>query len=111
MSFPLEKYTYVYVDNKVIAMSTYAGRIVKGVAKCNPSDEYDVQKGRELAAARCNAKIARKRMLRATEKLNKAYIDYEKMANYFRDMNHYLNDAKKAYNLAIYDLNELEEQL
>ena len=52
----------------VIAVSTYAGKNVKGVAKCDPRDTFDFEKGKELAIARCNAKIAEKRKKRAYHK-------------------------------------------
>lgn len=51
--YPMEKYHY-YVDSKknVYAASTFAGKIVKGVAKCDPKDEFSLEKGKQLAARR-----------------------------------------------------------
>lgn len=63
--FPIEKYHFIKTRNKIIAMSTFAGKTVKGVAKLNPKDEYDEEFGKRLAAARCNLKIAQKRCKRA----------------------------------------------
>ena len=55
------RYKY-YTNNKdvVVAVSSYAGKTVRGVAKCDPRDTFDIEKGKELAAARCNEKIAYK---------------------------------------------------
>ena len=78
MAFPAEKYNYIIArreDNKpfkVIALSTYEGRVVRGVAKCDPRDEFDLEYGKQLAAARCNYKIAQKRAKRAAKHFAKA---------------------------------------
>lgn len=92
MSYPLEKYTYYFTGNKVIAVSTYAGKAVRGVAKCDPRDEFSVKDGKKLAAARCNDRIARKRAARAHAELQKAdralkdaKAHAEKMAEYYAD--------------------------
>jgi hypothetical protein len=97
MEYPLSKYQFFqkYHDDdsiEIIAVSTYAGKRVKGRAKCDPSDNFDFEKGKELAAARCNAKIARKRRQRAAKKvkeaerlLNEAEAHYKKMTEYYGD--------------------------
>lgn len=99
----MERYKFYTTKNKVIAVSTYAGKTVKGVAKCNPEDTFDVEKGKELAAARCNEKIAKKRVKRAKEKYNEAIkntqaaeLKEEKMACYFEDsIDNYANAKEK----------------
>lgn len=71
----MKNYNYKYVvipGEKVIAISTYAGRTVKGVAKCHPNDTFDVEFGKKLAAARCNEKISYKRLTRALNKFKEA---------------------------------------
>lgn len=55
------KYKFYYNGNEVIAVSTFAGKTIKAKVKCNPEDVFDVEKGKQLAAARCNLKIAKKR--------------------------------------------------
>ena len=73
-------YTYIICRDRetneltgtVIAISSYAGRPVRGVAKCDPGDEFDVEFGMKLAAARCNLKIAQKRYRRASSKYQEA---------------------------------------
>ena len=67
-NFPLEKYRYYIAGNKIIAVSTYAGRTVRGVAICHPQDSFDIEAGKKLAAARCNQKVADKRYERALSK-------------------------------------------
>jgi tRNA (Thr-GGU) A37 N-methylase len=90
----LSRYKF-YIDEanrKVIAVSTYAGKNVKGIAKCSPDDTFDIEKGKQLAAARCNIKIAEKRYKRAVEKLEEAdyafinaQLHYDKMNRYYCD--------------------------
>jgi hypothetical protein len=90
----LDRYKF-YVDEanrKVVAVSSYAGKNVKGIAKCSPDDHFSEIKGQQLAAARCNLKIAEKRYKRASEKLEEAdaafinaQLNYDKMNRYYCD--------------------------
>lgn len=88
MSFPIEKYRFYVTKNKVVAVSTYGGKNVRGVAKCAPEDAFSVEKGKELAAARCNARVAAKRRARATKEYARAIAELtkaERMADKMRD--------------------------
>lgn len=85
-------YRYVVTPTKVIALSTYAGRTVRGVAKCHPDDKFDEEFGKKLAAARCNQKIASKRYERAFRKyqfmsnvIKEAEAEFKKTCDYLRD--------------------------
>ena len=96
-------YRFVVTPTKVIALSSVAGRTVRGVAKCHPGDSFDEEFGKRLAAARCNKKIAEKRYTRAQS-------EYERMCKElaaFREKAHktcdYLKDA--------YELNKSAAQL
>ena len=68
----MSKYNFEKEGNKIIAVSSYAGRPVKGYAKCHPDDKFDEASGRALAKARCNQKVAYKRNKRAFRKLKEA---------------------------------------
>ena len=100
--YPIEKYRF-HVAKKidgtpygVIAVSTYEGKTVRGVAKCDPRDKFDMEQGRQLAAARCNQKIAQKRKARADRELKKAVIAYDKAMMHMNAMNNYYEDARVA---------------
>ena len=56
------KYRY-YTNGKnvVVAVASYAGQTIRGVAKCSEQDEFNLETGKELAAARCAVKIAKAR--------------------------------------------------
>ena len=89
------KYTFIHLKDKIIAISTYAGRTVKGIAKCSPEDSFDPAAGEKLAAARCNEKVAKKRVKNAEKKLEEALrIQCEATRRVYK-MTNYLDDSKK----------------
>ena len=57
---------------RIAAVSSFAGKPVKGYADCHPNDAFDVEYGQALAAARCAEKIAAKRYKRAYNKVDEA---------------------------------------
>ena len=98
MKYSLDKYKFYQFKNEnggitIVAASSYAGKTVKGYAKCDPRDEFSIEKGKELAAARCNLKIAEKRKMRAGNKYIQASIEADKAAAYFARMKQYFMDA------------------
>lgn len=111
MKYPMEKYRFITTDKMVIAISTYAGKNVKGVAKADPRDTFDIEKGKLLAASRCNAKIARKRAMRAKRK----YAEAEKLLaaaqKHMKDMDAYYKDAKAEYAVSLGELTKIEASM
>ena len=105
------KYFHESGDNKVIAVSTYAGKTVRGVAKCAPEDDFNLMAGMELAASRCNLKVARKRLHRAVNKKVEALGKLIEAKAYYSRMCAYYDDSLDAANLALRDLKALEESL
>ena len=101
MSYPIDKYHF-YTDNKsiVVAVSTYAGHTVRGVAKCANGDTFDYETGRKIAAAICNKKIAEKRYNRACHKYEDASIESKKADAKLRKMSNYMTDSYKALRVA-----------
>lgn len=96
MNYPIEKYRFIETGNKIIAISTYAGKTVRGVAKCDPRDTFDVEKGKEIAAMRCAHKIAQKRMKRANRKYEEAMKAYANALTRMERMKMYATDARNA---------------
>lgn len=114
--YPIDRYQFFSNYDKsgrkkVIAVSSYAGRSVRGVATCSPQDAFDLDTGKELAAARCNVKIAEKRVKRAEEKKDEAFDEYMKARQRYRKMMDYLNDANYDYFEAIDELDNIEQDL
>ena len=100
MKYPVEKYNIVvhqhpkYGGVETIAFSTYAGKVVYGKAICRSEDNYDEQTGKDLAVARCAAKIAKKRKARAEKLYKDAQRQVRAAKKYLEDMTHYLADAE-----------------
>lgn len=93
-----DRYTYIVVPKKrkVIAYSTYAGQAVRGIAKCAPNDEFDIEFGKKLAAARCNVKVARKRLKRALERRDAAWEEFAQIEERLLKEEDYVDDANVA---------------
>lgn len=118
--YPIEKYNYVTYDQKnkdgsitkvIVAMSTYCGKLVKGVAKCMATDSYDLEVGKRLAAARCDFKVCEKRKKRAAKKYHDVSEKLERLSDYVRRMGNYYSDANYECVEAMLRLTELEKQL
>lgn len=107
MRFPFEKYRYYHNDNQVIAVSTFAGRTVRGIAKCDPKDKFSLETGKKLAALKCNNKITAKRLKRAALR----YVEAEKAVvaaqKHAECMKRYYMDAKAENKEAAEELREL----
>lgn len=84
--------------NRVICVSTYGGKPVRGVAVCSEHDEFDEEVGKMIAQSRCDYKIAVKRLKRANQKRAEAQKMVEEAQEYLRKMEEYVNDAAEEYN-------------
>ena len=90
------------VCTRITAVSSFAGRIVKGHADCHPDDEFDLEYGKALAEARCNEKIAAKRCKRAYNKVDEAKAQANAALAHLQKMMQYEADAEANYNMAAY---------
>jgi hypothetical protein len=109
----MRKFEYKYkIDEEhktVVALSSFAGRTVVGVAKCSPEDTFDVDAGKKLAAARCALKVAEKRMKRA-EACHTIAVDLAEYWAEQRDkMAAYDSDSVNAYLLAVANLEAVKK--
>lgn len=93
MSYPIEKYKFITFGNKVVALSTYAGKKVRGVASCDPKDTFSLDSGKKLAAARCALKVAEKRVKRAEKKVIEAEETEMLAYNHLGNMQDYLDNS------------------
>ena len=113
MRYSLEKYKYYQYKNEnggttIAAASTYAGKTVKGYAKCDPNETFDEAKGKELAAARCNHKISAKRVARAAKKYLDATMAMQDAQVHLDAMRQYYMDAVDQFDEAVAELADLE---
>lgn len=98
-------YHFYQAGNKIICVSSYAGRKVRGVSICSNEDSFDPMVGMKLAQLRCDNKIAAKRYHRARTKLNeaeealrKAQEHYDRMISYYEDSYSELADVEDELN-------------
>ena len=103
--------TYTNGVDKVIVTSTYAGKTVRGVAICAPGDDFDLEFGKRLAAARCNEKVAEKRYNRANAKLNSILDQKNELFEKLCDAENYYHDSFIAYNEAAQAVDRLIDSL
>lgn len=97
--------------NKVVAESTYAGKPVSGVAKCDPIDTFNEELGTDLAIARCNAKIAAKRLSRAERVVKEAMDELHKAVENVCKALAYRKDATTGLKKAMDGLNHMEKKV
>ena len=105
------KYVFTVSNNKVICVSHYAGKPVRGIAKCDPQDEFSVETGKNLAKLRCDFKVAKKRLKRANIRCNEAIAAVESANRYFESMLEYRTDASQQFETAEEALVEFERTL
>ena len=116
MKYGMEKYKfYIHQEKdgstKIVAVSTFGGRNVKGVAKCDPRDNCDIEKGKKLAALRCAQKIENKRLKQASRKYLEAGIAADKADAYFDKMKSYYMDTVDELDNIQNELTELMTEL
>lgn len=107
------RYRYFTDANlNVICVSTYAGKAVRGVAKCDTThDTFDEKCGKKLSRARCDYKIAFKRAKRATQKLREAKEAFYRAQQQYNKMLDYQNSAMREFEFARKQLEEIETNL
>ena len=95
---------------RIVAVSSFAGKPVKGYADLHPMDEFDVEYGQALAAARCAEKIAAKRCKRAYNKVDEATAQVNAAMAHLQKMMQYEADAEAAYNIAAYNAAQIRSE-
>lgn len=95
---------YTNGKNLVVAVASYMGRSFRGVAKCSEQDEFNLETGKKLAAARCAMKIAKERvkvtkinMLEWQDMLAHVTSKYERAEGKYTDALEIKKQAKHAY--------------
>ena len=106
------KYTYNISGNKVICVSRYAGKPVRGIAKCcEEYDNFNAETGMKLARLRCDKKIALKRVDSTIHKLNSAIENLVKAQNDVDILTKLLSKHEESYESLSNSLTEFEQEL
>ena len=103
--------TYTNGVDKVIVTSTYAGKTVRGIAKCSSEDKFDLEIGKKLAKARCDEKVAFKRMRSAQRRLVHTRQVVSDILVYLHKVEEYETDAHMAWVFARNERENLEKTL
>ena len=117
MAFSKDKFKFVDHQLKtsdtreIIAIGEYLGKTVKGSAKCDPRDTFDSATGKELAARRCNFRIAEKRVENATLKVEEAQKALSEAQTKLEKALSYQAHANKEYSEASTLLLDLTKEL
>lgn len=104
-------HTYTNNKNLVVVTSTYAGKVVRGVAKCSPNDEFNLEDGEKLAKARCDCKVAALRCKRAKIECKKVMDKMNELEIRLHKMEKYYEDAEEDLFVAHLDLISIEDKL
>jgi hypothetical protein len=105
------KFYKFHIDEKgkkVVAVTHYAGRTIKGIAKCAPEDTFDIEFGVKLAVARAETKVARAKARNAATKYLEAAKAADAAQKRYDAMAKYYMDAVDQFDQAMEVLNTLE---
>jgi hypothetical protein len=85
--------------------------MVRGIAKCNPEDNFDIETGKRLAYLRCKAKFYRKKLQRARKAYADAVVIEARAHNNLWKATEFVDDSIKQFELATQELVNLESEL
>lgn len=105
------KYTIYTTNNEktVFAIASFAGKSVRGVAKCDPEDTPDIEKGAEIAILRCDLKITLKKIARGIKKIEAAEAEIARANEKYAKALKYLEDAEKSLEDIVNKLDEYKK--
>ena len=103
------KYKFYYQGNKIHAVSKYAGKDIRGTATCHADDNFDAAFGTQLAARRCDLKVATKRLRHAKERLEIAEKAFADASRELLEAQCYLENASDEYSDATNAVNDILE--
>ena len=107
----MRQYTYHVTEDKVYCITKFAGKAIKGVAKCDPEDTFNLDTGKGLSKCRCNAKIATKKHKIACDKLEEARTRLIEATKYMHIALENFNDTYKKMCEVNLELEEFENKL
>lgn len=96
---------------KVVAVGSFAGKAVRGIAKCDPEDTFYSKIGEELAMARCDTKIAAKRVKHAKAKREAALKAFNEAKAFLAKMDAYCERAAEQAKEAQDNLNKALDEV
>ena len=107
----MSRYRFIKTDNKIICLSTYAKKPVRGIAKCSPTDDFDFEIGAKLAKLRCDTKVCEKRLNVARERYKESVDILNDALAYYDDMWRYYLDSLENYKETEIELKKFEKNI
>ena len=104
-------FTYSFAENRVYCMTYYAGKTIKGIAKRDPEDEFDLEVGKKLARARCEYKLRKKQLKNKIKRCEIAEAELMIAQNHARNAVIYQIEAEANLEEAKKSLEEIESSL
>ena len=108
-----EKYRFYHnADNGTIVCTTiYKGETVRGIAKCSPEDNFNIEAGKKLAYLRCKRKFLRKKLKRAQKVYTDAAREYAKAQNMYGVATEFVEDVEIQLDALNNELSKFEREL
>lgn len=108
------KFYSFHIDEKgkkVVAVTHYAGRTIRGIAKCSPADTFDIELGCKIAVARAEKKVAQAKIRNASAKYLAAAVAADAAQKRFDDMKQYYMDAVDQFDAIVEIHNKLIDEI
>lgn len=108
-----DKYHFYYnMDSEIVVCTTkYHDKIIRGVAKCNPGDCFELATGKKLAYLRCKQKCAKKKLNRAHEVYGRAADNEERARKNVLSAYEFVSDALEQLDQINEELSKFEQEL
>lgn len=103
-----------YLDTKaktVVCATMYKNERIRGIAKCDPEDEFDIDIGKVLAYSRCRQKLAKKKLAHAKRVYDKALNDQDRARKNVLKALSFLHDSEEYLKRSNADVIELTKRL
>lgn len=97
--------------NLIVCTTNYKGQTIRGVAKCSPDDNFDIETGKKLAYLRCRLRYMKKKAKRARAAYGEAVVAEAKARDHLRDMTEFMQDAEGQIEVASKELLRFEDHL
>jgi hypothetical protein len=112
MEYGRKYHFYRNTENDTIVCTTiYKGKMVRGIAKCSPEDNFDIELGKKLAYLRCKKKFARKKLKHAHNAYKEAFLVEAKARTNLAKAAEFVNDSDYLLDMVTKELVCLERKL
>ena len=108
-----KKYHFYYNEENrtVVCTTTYKGQMVRGVAKCDPEDDFHIELGKTLAYLRCKTKFARKKLRHALKAEREAFVVANRAQYNLDKACEFVSDSEMQLECVENELKEFEAKL